>query len=76
VKGDSRFSPIAAASVLAKTHRDEFMRKLHAEFPMYGWKRNKGYPTPEHRKAIRECGISIYHRKSFRLLNEQLKIEF
>ena len=76
VKGDGRFASIAAASVLAKTHRDEYMNRIHSEFPFYGWNRNKGYPTSGHRKAIREFGISIYHRKSFRLLNEQLELEF
>ena len=70
------FFSIAAASVLAKTFRDEFMEKIHNEFPDYGWNRNKGYPTPFHREAIFRHGITPYHRKSFCLLNTQLKIEF
>lgn len=65
VKGDGKYAPIAAASVLAKTYRDELMRKLAAEFPMYGWDRNMGYPTPEHIDAIRRYGMTPYHRKSF-----------
>lgn len=65
VKGDGKFAPIAAASVLAKTYRDEFMRKLAAEYPEYGWDRNMGYPTREHLDAIRKYGYSPYHRKSF-----------
>jgi ribonuclease HII len=76
IKGDGRFAAIAAASVLAKTHRDEFMLKLHEEFPYYAWNRNVGYPTADHRSAIRAHGISPYHRKTFRLLNEQLKFDF
>lgn len=76
VKGDGKFLSIAAASVLAKTHRDEFMEKLDAEFPGYGWKKNKAYPTLEHRKAILEKGITPWHRKSFRLTDEQLKIQW
>jgi len=76
VKGDGRFASIAAASVLAKTHRDEFMAMAHNEFPAYGWNRNKGYPTLDHRAAIRDYGISPYHRKSFRLLDEQLEFGF
>lgn len=75
VKGDSKFLSIAAASVLAKTHRDTYMLKIHQEFPMYNWKQNKGYPTKEHRDAIRKYGPTKYHRKSFRLLPEQLKLE-
>lgn len=74
VKGDAKYLSIAAASVLAKTYRDEFMEKIHQEFPMYNWKKNKGYPTKEHRQAIREFGITKYHRKSFKLLPEQLKL--
>ena len=74
IKGDSKYLSIAAASVLAKTHRDIYMNKIHEEFPMYNWKQNKGYPTKEHREAIREFGITKYHRKSFRLLPEQLKL--
>lgn len=75
IKGDSKFLSIAAASILAKTHRDEYMAKIHEEFPMYNWKQNKGYPTQEHREAIKIHGITKYHRKSFRLLPEQLKLE-
>ena len=75
IKGDSKFLSIAAASVLAKTHRDAFMLRIHDEFPMYNWKKNKGYPTREHREAIKKYGISKYHRKSFRLIPEQLKLE-
>jgi ribonuclease HII len=75
VKGDGKYLSIAAASVLAKTHRDDYMRQLHEEFPMYHWSRNKGYPTRDHRDAIIRHGITPYHRKSFRL-NEQLKIPF
>ncbi|WP_026914518.1 ribonuclease HII [Christiangramia portivictoriae] len=76
IKGDAKFLSIAAASVLAKTHRDEYMEKIHQEFPMYNWIKNKGYPTREHRAAIEKYGISKYHRKSFKLLPDQLKIEF
>ena len=75
VKGDAKYLSIAAASVLAKTYRDEFMEKIHQEFPMYNWKQNKGYPTKQHRDAIREFGITNYHRKTFRLLPEQLKLD-
>lgn len=76
VKGDAKFLHIAAASVLAKTYRDAFMEKIHEEYPMYNWKKNKGYPTAEHREAIKKYGITPYHRKSFKLLEEQLKISF
>ena len=75
VKGDAKYLSIAAASVLAKTYRDEFMEKIHQEFPMYNWKQNKGYPTKQHRNAIREFGITEYHRKTFRLLPEQYKLD-
>lgn len=75
VKGDSKYMSIAAASVLAKTYRDEFMQKIDAEFPMYFWKKNKGYPTKQHRAAIREFGSTKYHRKTFKLLPEQLKLK-
>lgn len=75
VKGDSKYMSIAAASVLAKTYRDEYMLKLHKEFPMYNWAKNKGYPTKEHREAIREYGLTKYHRKSFKQLPEQLTLE-
>jgi len=76
VKGDSKYLSIAAASVLAKTYRDEYMDKIHEEFPMYNWKKNKGYPTKEHREAIAKYGITKYHRMSFRLLPEQLALDF
>jgi ribonuclease HII len=76
IKGDSKFLSIAAASVLAKTYRDEYMNKIHEEFPMYNWKKNKGYPTIEHREAIKKHGPCKYHRMSFRLLPEQLSLEF
>ncbi|MBY0487132.1 MAG: ribonuclease HII [Flavobacteriaceae bacterium] len=75
VKGDSKYMSIAAASVLAKTYRDEYMDKIHEEFPMYNWKQNKGYPTKEHRDAIRKYGTTKYHRMSFRLLPEQMKLD-
>lgn len=75
VKGDARFYPIAAASVLAKTYRDDFMEKIHKEFPAYNWNENKGYPTKKHRDAIRKFGVTRYHRKTFRLLNEQLVLD-
>jgi len=71
VKGDSKFLHIAAASVLAKTHRDEFMVKIHEDFPHYNWQRNKGYPTVEHRDAIRKYGSTKFHRNSFQLLPKQ-----
>ena len=67
VKGDAQYMSIAAASILAKTYRDEKMLELHAEYPMYGWDRNKGYPTTQHYDAIEKNGISPYHRKSYRL---------
>ncbi len=67
VKGDGKYLSIAAASILAKTHRDAYMRRLAEEFPQYGWDRNMGYPTREHYEAIRKYGITPYHRKSFRL---------
>ncbi|WDO13150.1 ribonuclease HII [Flavobacterium sp. WW92] len=76
IKGDSKYLSIAAASVLAKTYRDEYMNQIHEEFPMYNWKQNKGYPTKEHREAIRNYGTTKYHRMSFRLLPEQLEIDF
>lgn len=74
IKGDGKFLSIAAASILAKTARDEFMKNIHHEFPMYNWQQNKGYPTKEHRRAIMEFGSTPYHRKSFKLLPEQLKL--
>lgn len=76
VKGDSKYLSIAAASILAKTYRDDYMDKIHEEFPMYNWKKNKGYPTKEHREAIKKYGPTKYHRMSFRLLPEQLELEF
>jgi len=75
IKGDSKYMSIAAASVLAKTYRDEYMCTIHEEYPMYNWKKNKGYPTLEHREAIRKYGTTKYHRMSFRLLPEQLKLD-
>lgn len=76
IKGDGKFFNIAAASILAKTYRDAYMQTIHKEFPMYNWKKNKGYPTVEHREAIKKYGITKYHRKSFKLLPEQLSFEF
>lgn len=76
VKGDSKYMSIAAASVLAKTYRDEYMQRLHTRFPVYNWECNKGYPTKHHRQAIKEYGITEYHRKSFHLFEKQLEIEF
>jgi len=76
IKGDGLYFSIAAASVLAKTFRDEFMEKIHNEFPEYGWNKNKGYPTAFHRAALNKYGITPYHRKSFNLFETQLKIEF
>jgi len=74
VKGDGKYANIAAASVLAKTHRDEYMLRLHAKYPHYGWDRNKGYPTKEHRLAIREYGLTPYHRLSFNHDRGQLEL--
>lgn len=77
VKGDGKYMAIAAASILAKTYRDDYMNRLHEEFPVYDWSHNKGYPTPKHRSAIVEYGITPYHRKSFNLIgNEQLVFSF
>lgn len=73
VKGDGKYADIAAASVLAKTHRDEYMMRLHEEYPQYGWDRNKGYPTREHRLAIRRYGLTPYHRLSFNHEKDQLE---
>ncbi len=74
VKGDGKYADIAAASVLAKTHRDEYMMRLHEEYPQYGWDRNKGYPTREHRLAIRRYGLTPYHRLSFNHEKDQLEL--
>lgn len=74
VKGDGKYRHIAAASILAKTHRDDYMKKIHTEFPQYGWAQNKGYPTKSHRKAIADFGVTSYHRKSFQLLPAQLSL--
>lgn len=74
IKGDGKFLHIAAASILAKTHRDEYMAGLHKHYPQYNWKQNKGYPTLEHREAIRNHGSTIFHRKSFKLLPEALEL--
>jgi ribonuclease HII len=76
IKGDGLYFPIAAASVLAKTFRDEFMQKIHNEYPHYGWNKNKGYATALHREAIRQYGISAFHRRSFSLYKNQLSIDF
>jgi len=75
IKGDRRFMNIAAASILAKTYRDELMENLAEEFPMYDWKKNKGYPTKKHREAIEKYGTTPYHRLTFRLLAKQTKLE-
>ncbi len=76
VKGDGKFISIAAASVLAKTYRDQWMIQLHNKFNMYGWNKNKGYPTQKHRDAILKHGITPYHRRSFHLLNTQMELSF
>ena len=75
IKGDGKYLSIAAASVLAKTYRDEYMNTIHEEFPMYNWKQNKGYPTKEHRAAIKKYGPCKYHRMSFKLLPDQLELD-
>lgn len=75
VKGDGKYADIAAASVLAKTHRDEYMERIAREFPAYGWERNKGYPTRDHRAAIAADGPCIHHRMTFRLLDTQLTLD-
>lgn len=74
IKGDGKYLSIAAASILAKTYRDDLMKKIHLEHPQYQWENNKGYPTKSHRAAIKKIGVSQYHRKSFRLLPEQLSL--
>ncbi len=76
IKGDSKYYSIAAASVLAKTFRDDYMRKIHEEYDKYGWNSNKGYATKQHREAINRFGLTPYHRKSFRILNNQLRLKF
>jgi len=76
VKGDAKFASIAAASILAKTYRDEYMCLLAQQFPAYGWTKNKGYPTKEHRSAIAKFGSTEHHRQSFKLLEQQLRIDF
>ena len=76
IKGDGLYMSIAAASVLAKTFRDEYMQKIHQEYPGYDWYRNKGYPTPQHKASILKFGITPYHRKSFALFNTQLELSF
>ena len=75
VKGDAKFLSIAAASVLAKTYRDDFMAEIATEFPQYGWEKSKGYPTKKHREAIKQYGSTKYHRMTFKLLPDQLKLE-
>lgn len=75
MKGDGKYLNIAAASILAKTYRDEYMKKIDLEYPMYNWKKNKGYPTKEHRAAIAKYGTTKYHRQTFKLLPDQLKLE-
>lgn len=74
IKGDSIYMSIAAASILAKTYRDDYMLKIHSEFPNYKWNKNKGYPTKFHRDAIAEYGITKYHRLSYQITNKQLKL--
>lgn len=75
IKGDSKYMNIAAASILAKTYRDDYMKKIHNDFANYDWVNNKGYPTQKHRAAIKTYGTTVYHRKSFRLLPSQLQLE-
>ena len=76
IKGDSKYQNIAAASILAKTYRDDYMKKIGRDFPEYKWNSNKGYPTQHHRAAIKEFGVTEHHRKSFQLLPNQIKIDF
>lgn len=75
VKGDAKFMNIAAASILAKTYRDDYMQEIGELFPQYGWAKNKGYPTKFHREAIREFGVTVHHRNSFKLLPDQLELD-
>ena len=74
VKGDGKFASIAAASILAKTYRDDFMMQLHKEFPSYRWDKNKGYGTLDHRKAIEQIGLCKYHRRSFNIVPQQINL--
>lgn len=74
IKGDGKYLSIAAASILAKTYRDDYMMQLHTQYPQYGWDNNKGYPTQQHRDAIEKYGTTPYHRMSFRLVDTQLKL--
>ena len=74
IKGDGKFASIAAASILAKTYRDEYMQQLHQQFPMYGWDKNKGYGTLVHRNAIQQFGLCVYHRKSFNIIPNQMDL--
>lgn len=76
VKGDGKFKCIAAASILAKTHRDEYMQKIAVDFPLYDWQSNQGYPTKRHREAILAHGKCVHHRNSFRLIPEQMELKF
>lgn len=76
VKGDGKYASIAAASILAKTYRDAYMEKIHSQFPQYGWNRNKGYGTLEHRIGIEKNGLCMYHRKSFNIVPQQIEIPF
>lgn len=76
IKGDSKFQSIAAASILAKTYRDEYMKRLGEQYPQYEWANNKGYPTKKHREAILHYGITEFHRKSFNLIEQQLELDF
>jgi ribonuclease HII len=76
IKGDGKYLAIAAASILAKTYRDDFMLKIHQQYPHYKWDKNKGYPSHEHRNAIKEFGVTEYHRLTYKLLPDQLSLEF
>jgi len=76
IKGDEKYLSIASASILAKNYRDNYMKKISEKFPNYNWNKNKGYPTKQHKEAIKKFGITIHHRKSFKLFDEQLTIDF
>jgi ribonuclease HII len=76
IKGDGKYLPIAAASILAKTYRDDFMLNIHQQYPNYKWDKNKGYPSQAHRNSIKEYGVTEYHRLSYKLLPDQLSLEF